>query len=101
MGHRQRFQYRSPRFAQPGWWRRYGVSMAQLSYSYRTVSRGYFIKVYETKGLSDGGGGGSGTRVGKCHWSRAYMRSPVHALGITPGRSRLPLRTDKKRLPLA
>jgi len=25
----------------------------------------------------------------------------VHALGITPGRSRLPLRTDKKRKPLA
>ena len=29
------------------------------------------------------------------------MRSPVHALGITPGRSRRPLRTDKKREPLA
>src|SRR5215475_8708259 len=63
MGHRQRFQYRSPRFAQPGWWRRYGVTMAKLSYSYRTVSRGDFLKVYETKGLSDGGGGGSRTRV--------------------------------------
>jgi hypothetical protein len=30
-----------------------------------------------------------------------YMRSPVHALGITRGRSRLALRTDKKRAPLA
>ena len=30
-----------------------------------------------------------------------YMRSPVHALGITRGRSRLALRTDKKRVPLA
>ena len=75
--------------------------MAQLSYSYRTVSRGDFFKVHEIKGLSVGGGGGSRTRVRKCHWSRAYMRSPVHALGITPGRSRSALRTDKKRVPLA
>ena len=30
-----------------------------------------------------------------------YMRSPVHALGITRGRSRPALRTDKKRVPLA
>ena len=29
------------------------------------------------------------------------MRSPVHAPGITLGRSRRALRTDKKRLPLA
>ena len=29
------------------------------------------------------------------------MRSPVPAPGITLGRSRPPLRTDKKRLPLA
>ena len=58
--------------------------MAKLSYSYRTVSRVYFFKVYETKGLSAGGGGGSRTRVRKCHWSRAYMRSRVPALGITP-----------------
>ncbi len=50
---------------------------------------------------SFGGGGGSRTRVRKCYWSEAYMRSHVHALGITQGRSRPPLRTDKKRLPLA
>jgi hypothetical protein len=31
----------------------------------------------------------------------SYMLSPVHALGITPGRSRRALRTDKKRSPLA
>ena len=30
-----------------------------------------------------------------------YMLSRVHALGITPGRSRTALRTDKKRVPLA
>jgi len=30
-----------------------------------------------------------------------YMLSRVHALGITPGRSRRALRTDKKRVPLA
>jgi len=30
-----------------------------------------------------------------------YMLSRVHALGITPGRSRPALRTDKKRVPLA
>ena len=30
-----------------------------------------------------------------------YMLSRVHALGITPGRSRTTLRTDKKRVPLA
>ena len=30
-----------------------------------------------------------------------YMLSRVHAPGITLGRSRPPLRTDKKRLPLA
>jgi len=30
-----------------------------------------------------------------------YMLSRVHALGITPGRSRPVLRTDKKRVPLA
>jgi hypothetical protein len=30
-----------------------------------------------------------------------YMLSRVHALGITPGRSRRALRTDKKRDPLA
>jgi hypothetical protein len=35
------------------------------------------------------------------YWSRDYMLSRVHALGITPGRSRPPLRTDKKRQPLA
>jgi hypothetical protein len=29
------------------------------------------------------------------------MLIPVHALGITPGRSRHRLRTDKKPLPLA
>ncbi len=29
------------------------------------------------------------------------MLSPIHALGITPGRSQPPLRTDKKRLLLA
>jgi len=48
-----------------------------------------------------GGGGGSRTRVRKCYWSRAYMRSPVHAPGITLGRSRPALRTDKKRKSLA
>ena len=48
-----------------------------------------------------GGGGGSRTRVRKCHWSRAYMLIHVHAPGITLGRSRPALRTDKKRLPLA
>ena len=30
-----------------------------------------------------------------------YMLSPVHAPGITLGRSRTALRTDKKRVPLA
>src|SRR5271157_3320236 len=30
-----------------------------------------------------------------------YMLSRVHALGITPGRSRRALRTDKKRVSLA
>jgi hypothetical protein len=30
-----------------------------------------------------------------------YMLSRVHALGITPGRSRSALRTDKKRVSLA
>ena len=49
----------------------------------------------------DGGGGGSRTRVRKCYWSRDYMLIPVHALGITPGRSRRLLRTDKKQSPLA
>ena len=48
-----------------------------------------------------GGGGGSRTRVRKCYWSRDYMLIRVHALGITQRRSRPPLRTDKKRLPLA
>ena len=48
-----------------------------------------------------GGGGGSRTRVRKCYWSRDYMRSRVHAPGITLGRSRSALRTDKKRVPLA
>ena len=48
-----------------------------------------------------GGGGGSRTRVRKCYWSEAYMRSRVHALGITLRRSRPRLRTDKKPLPLA
>jgi len=48
-----------------------------------------------------GGGGGSRTRVRKCYWSRDYMLIPVHALGITPGRSRQLLRTDKKQLALA
>jgi len=49
----------------------------------------------------NGGGGGSRTRVRKCYWSRDYMLIPVHALGITPGRSRHLLRTDKKQLALA
>ena len=44
-----------------------------------------------------GGGGGSRTRVRKCYWSRDYMLIPVHAPGITLGRSRPTLRTDKKR----
>ena len=44
-----------------------------------------------------GGGGGSRTRVRKCYWSRDYMLIRVHALGITRGRSRPTLRTDKKR----
>src|SRR5579872_5122449 len=48
-----------------------------------------------------GGGGGSRTRVRKCYWSRDYMLIHVHAPGITLGRSRPPLRTDKKQLPLA
>ena len=48
-----------------------------------------------------GGGGGSRTRVRKCYWSEAYMRSRVHAPGITLGRSRPRLRTDKKPIPLA
>ena len=48
-----------------------------------------------------GGGGGSRTRVRKCYWSRDYMLIPVHAPGITLGRSRPSLRTDKKRQPLA
>jgi len=48
-----------------------------------------------------GGGGGSWTRVRKCYWSEAYMRSHVPASGITQRRSRPPLRTDKKRMPLA
>src|SRR5690348_5669567 len=47
-----------------------------------------------------GGGGGSRTRVRKCYWSRDYMLIHVHAPGITQGRSRPPLRTDKKRLSL-
>jgi hypothetical protein len=49
----------------------------------------------------NGGGGGSRTRVRKCYWSRDYMLIRVHALGITLGRSRPSLRTDKKRQPLA
>jgi hypothetical protein len=49
----------------------------------------------------NGGGGGSRTRVRKCYWSRDYMLIRVHAPGITLGRSRPPLRTDKKRVPLA
>jgi len=49
----------------------------------------------------DGGGGGSRTRVRKRYWSRDYMLIRVHAPGITLGRSRRPLRTDKKRPPLA
>src|SRR5437016_14606295 len=48
-----------------------------------------------------GGGGGSRTRVRKCYWSRDYMLIRVHAPGITLGRSRPTLRTDKKRVPLA
>ena len=44
-----------------------------------------------------GGGGGSRTRVRKCYWSRDYMLIHVHAPGITLGRSRPLLRTDKKR----
>src|SRR5690242_16868192 len=48
-----------------------------------------------------GGGGGSRTRVRKCYWSKDYMLSPVPAPGITLGRSRSALRTDKKHLPLA
>jgi len=48
-----------------------------------------------------GGGGGSRTRVRKCYWSRDYMLIRVPAPGITLGRSRPPLRTDKKRVPLA
>ena len=48
-----------------------------------------------------GGGGGSRTRVRKCYWSEDYMRSRVHASGITQRRSRPRLRTDKKPLPLA
>jgi hypothetical protein len=54
-----------------------------------------------------GGGGGSRTRVRKGYWSRDYMLIRVHAPGvcrlaaIPPGRSRPPLRTDKKRVPLA
>ena len=60
------------------------------------------MRQYSIDNKSDiGGGGGSRTRVRKCYWSRDYMLIPVHALGITPGRSRLPLRTDKKRQPLA
>jgi hypothetical protein len=47
--------------------------------------------------IYSGGGGGSRTRVRKCYWSRDYMLIHVHALGITPGRSRPTLRTDKKR----
>ena len=47
--------------------------------------------------LNYGGGGGSRTRVRKCYWSRDYMLIRVHALGITRGRSRPTLRTDKKR----
>ncbi len=42
----------------------------------------------ENKVGMNGGGGGSRTRVRKCYWSRDYMLIPVHALGITPGRSR-------------
>jgi hypothetical protein len=53
------------------------------------------------KAMQNGGGGGSRTRVRKCYWSRDYMLIPVHALGITPGRSRQLLRTDKKQLALA
>src|SRR5467141_2075760 len=49
----------------------------------------------------NGGGGGSRTRVRKCYWSRDYMLIRVHAPGITLGRSRPTLRTDKKRVPLA
>ena len=58
---------------------------------------------HEANGLSAqyGGGGGSRTRVRKFCWSRDYMLIPVHAPGITLGRSRPPLRTDKKRVPLA
>src|SRR5712671_6336098 len=48
-----------------------------------------------------GGGGGSRTRVRKCYRSRDYMLIRVHAPGITLGRSRPTLRTDKKRVPLA
>jgi hypothetical protein len=62
-------------------------------------SRSYRKAASTLKGT--GGGGGSRTRVRKCYWSRAYMLSPVHAPGITLGRSRRTLRTDKKREPLA
>ncbi len=60
-----------------------------------------FLYIIEIKRVKNGGGGGSRTRVRRCYWSRDYMLIPVHALGITPGRSRPPLRTDKKRVPLA
>src|SRR6202043_4005683 len=59
----------------------------------------FVCNVFKTK--DSGGGGGSRTRVRKCYWSRDYMLIRVHALGITRRRSRPPLRTDKKRLPLA
>src|SRR5438067_194526 len=52
-------------------------------------------------GKEFGGGGGSRTRVRRCYWSRDYMRSRVHAPGITRERSRRALRTDKKRESLA
>src|SRR5207244_11562228 len=62
------------------------------------IGRMFFSNLLKIKA---GGGGGSRTRVRKCYWSRDYMLIRVHALGITQRRSRPPLRTDKKRLPLA
>ena len=75
-------------------------------YRARQGSRNHGLQSIARRGLiADrwfyGGGGGSRTRVRKCYWSRAYMRSRVPALGITRGRSRPALRTDKKRVPLA
>ena len=67
----------------------------------RRVETGAEVRGMPAGNKCNGGGGGSRTRVRKCYWSRAYMRSRVHALGITPGRSRRALRTDKKRVPLA